>query len=137
MKTPKKMKNNDHSEKNGPSSDDVLFLEGLTDLAERYGCRGTIEGEPKLPKAETLTLEQIAKLKVMWGSLDITALALKLGADPEKLVALNHAFRNVHGDQEHRKMNLLLSKYQRGIDQVNEHEPEKKPTRKQPRNTKN
>lgn len=136
MNTPKNMKN-DHSEKNGPSTDDVLFLEKLTDLAERYGCRGPIEGEPKLPRTNELTLEQIAKLKVMWGSLDITALALKLGADPQKLVALNHAYKDVHGQQEHSKMKLLLSRYQTGVDEVNQHEPEKKPTRKQPRNTKN
>jgi len=136
MKTPKKMKNDPDSNNNSLNSDDVLFLEKLTDLAQRYGCRGPIQGEPALPKADSLTLEQIAQLKVMWGSLDVTELALKIGANPEQLLALNDAYRKVHGPQEHKQMNLLLSKYQKAIDQVNQHEPE--PTkRKQPRNTKN
>lgn len=129
MKSPKKMKNED--------AQDALFFEKLTDLAEKRGFRGTIKGEPPLPAAGSLTLEEIARIKVMMGSLDITALALKIGAHPtEELLKLNAALKAAHGPAEYKEMNGLLRKYKAAADQIDHYEPEKKVSKK-PRSTKN
>ena len=117
----------------------VIFLEKLTDLAESLGCRGPIPGEPELPEGpKSMTLEQIAQLKVMMGFPELADLALKIGAAPtEELINLNDALKPVHGDKEHKEMKLLLGKYKRTDDQISQYEPENvAPNKKKPR-TKN
>lgn len=118
----------------------VIFLEKLTDLAESLGCRGKIPGEPELPAVgDSLTLEQIAQLKVMMGNPELADLALKIGATPtERLLDLNDALKPVHGDKEHKEMKGLLSKYKKTDDQISQYEPENvAPNKKtKPRSTK-
>ncbi len=130
MKATKKMKNQ--------PDDQVLFLEKLTDLAERRGFRGPIPGEPILPNVgESLTLKQIAKLKVMMGFPDIAGAVLAMGGEASKeLIDLNDALKPAHGIKEHKEMQLLLSKHKKADDLISNYEPESAAKKTKPRSTK-
>lgn len=130
MKDTKKMKNQ--------PDDQVIFLEKLTDLAERRGFRGPIPGEPMLPKVgDSLTLKQIAKLKVMMGFPDIARSVLEIGGEAsDELIGLNDALKLAHGSEEHKEMQLLLSKHKKTDDLISKYKPESALKKSKPRSTK-
>lgn len=110
MKDAKKMKS--HGEER------TLFLEALERKVEELGFKGPIKGEPKLPKAgDSLSLEQIARIKIMMGMVGRAEHVFEAGADPsyihhgQSMLDLNNAYAPVHGKKETQEMTDLLEEY--------------------------
>lgn len=110
MKDAKKMKT--HGEER------ALFLEALELKVEELGFKGPIKGEPKLPKAgDSLSLEQIARIKIMMGMVGRAEHVFEAGADPsythhgQTMLDLNNAYARVHGKKEAKEMSNLLEEY--------------------------
>lgn len=110
------MKNDKQMQTHGEAR--TRFLDALERKVEELGFKGPIKGEPKLPKAgESLSLEQIARIKIMMGMVGRAEHVFEAGADPsythhgQSMWDLNNAYARVHGKKESQQMNDLLQEY--------------------------